>query len=139
MRIKRAVYDLILQSFLDEILEESGGIIGAEDGIVTQFVHDCGLQGHEHCVYIPDTERLNRMINEWSQTDIQFVGLVHSHPPMGNKLSVGDLKYITSIMKCCELSVFYFPIVIPKISMTVYRACYQDEKLTVDVEKTELV
>lgn len=139
MKIKKDLYKLILKSFPQEICKENGGILGSENGIVTHYFHDEGLQVSNRCEYIPDTEKLNSIISDWSRFGVNFVGFVHNHPPIDAELSQADKSYITQIMQSCGMKDFYFPIVIPNKFMVVHRILYIDGRLTNEKESIELV
>lgn len=83
---------------------ETGGILGGnENRVVTEFHHDStGCTTAR--TYSPDTETLNRVISEWSQRGITFVGFVHSHPPNRNKLSAVDIRYAEKIKRYCGMT-----------------------------------
>lgn len=99
----------IAESVLTDIsrvleMPEMGGILGGnENRVVTEFHHDStGCTTAR--TYAPDTETLNRVISEWSQRGITFVGFVHSHPPNRNKLSAIDIRYAEKIKRCCGMT-----------------------------------
>ena len=83
---------------------EMGGILGSnENRVVTEFHHDDTGRTTAR-TYTPDTDKLNKVIREWSQRGITFVGFVHSHPPNRVRLSSVDVRYAKKIKSCCGMS-----------------------------------
>jgi len=124
MIINRAVYDLILCKISNNH-GETGGIIGGQDDVVTEFEFDMGtdLSSRDH--YYPATDKLNACIDRWQDNNIQFYGIVHSHLLDAPKLSLGDEKYIHAIMKVMPVCInyLYFPIVVvPSKRIVSYKA-----------------
>jgi len=99
--ISGAVLDQIRQSLC---VPESGGILGVNaDCLVTEFHFDnTGVTAKR--IYVPDTERLNVVICEWSLRGIKFVGFVHSHSEGKKNLSAVDIHYAEKIKRYCALS-----------------------------------
>ena len=75
---------------------ESGGIFGAQKGVVCRFCPD------RHAVlsdeYRPNVEFLNRKIAEWEEEEILFIGIAHSHPNGLLRLSSEDMRYAKEII-----------------------------------------
>ena len=75
---------------------ESGGIFGAQKGVVCRFCSD------RHAVlsdeYRPNVEFLNRKIAEWEKEKILFIGMAHSHPNGLLRLSLEDMRYAREII-----------------------------------------
>lgn len=95
---------------------EAGAILGKQHGdAISTFAFDLGLPQYGTAQYIPNTEFLNTVISEWVANDIQFCGIVHSHPPGQDTLSSGDIEYIEHIMRAMPESIkqLYFPLVFP--------------------------
>ncbi|MBQ6972632.1 MAG: Mov34/MPN/PAD-1 family protein [Synergistaceae bacterium] len=94
-------------------MPETGGILGVSltaPHTVTAFHHDStGIT--ERSTYTPDVDSLNRVIAEWAEHGIEFIGFVHSHPKGGRKLSPPDVEYAREIMRACDM---------PEILMMIY-------------------
>lgn len=89
---------------------ESGGIIGGERDTITAFCFDNGEHLSE---YIPNVSFLNSQIKAWHEKDIEFYGIIHSHPSYSPKPSNEDLAYALKIKeKNPFLSHIIFPILI---------------------------
>ena len=123
MKILNTVYQDIMNSY-PFVPPEQGGIIGGKKGIVTNYHHDSGCQIFDRGSYIPDIEALNAKIAEWSDLQIEFLGLLHSHLPDQETPSGSDNLYIKNILGALPLnhSGLYFPIVIPKQKIISYFA-----------------
>ena len=94
-------------------LYETGGILGASidaTNTVTAFHFD-STGRTEHSTYTPDVGNLNRVIAEWAEEGIEFVGFVHSHPKEDCKLSKPDIEYADKIKEVCSL---------PQVLMVIY-------------------
>lgn len=71
---------------------ETGGILGAENGVITHFEFDSSIKSTMH-YYEPDAEKLNNVIKEWHNNNICFYGVIHSHPLGNTRLSQSDIEY----------------------------------------------
>lgn len=93
------------------IFPEMGGILGInEQRIVTKFHYDStGITTKIR--YTPDVNALNKVIREWADAQIEFIGFVHSHPQSESRLSPGDITYAMRIKESC---------MIPEILMVIY-------------------
>lgn len=126
--IKKVYYDIIASA--PTVPPESGGILGSQNNIVTDFLADRGLRGDGYSYY-PDIEKINRQLERWKDMGIQFSGLYHTHTPMGTRLSAADIRYISEILNAVSHlhTAMYFPIVIPKRTMIVYRVELAEEPI----------
>ena len=92
---------------------ETGGILGVsinDRQTVTSFYYD-GTGKTEKNTYTPNIEDLNKVIADWAEHEIEFVGFVHSHPKGRYKLSTPDVEYANEIMRVCDM---------PEILMMIY-------------------
>ncbi len=114
MLIKQNIVTQIFAA-TQNICQESGGILGAENGVICNVVYDRGIQT-ARCSYEPDVNFLNYMIANWQERKISFVGLFHTHFFSVPTLSKGDIEYIESIMHAMpkEIERLYFPIILPE-------------------------
>ena len=95
------------------ILPEMGGILGTnEKNLVTAYHHDTTGRTTTR-TYTPDITSLNEVIIEWSQSEIDFIGFVHSHPPNKTELSIIDIRYAEKIKVCCEMTEILMLLYIP--------------------------
>lgn len=103
---------------------EIGGILGGRAGVITHFVLDQGLKTNRTDFYIPNTVYLNEALAQWQDGDIEFYGILHTHPHGGEALSCADKAYIDKIVRTCskEEQSLYFPIILPKHEMLAYSA-----------------
>ena len=137
---------LIRQDVLCEIIQkmptnppEAGGIIGGNRGSISVWEFDEGYK-ECGCVYRPNVNYLNDVISKWSDNDIEFLGIFHSHFGGARTLSLGDVEYITRIMKSMptHINLLYFPIVVqPNSELVPYMATIDAEN-NVEIKEDEL-
>ena len=135
--LKSVYYDIMMSAPI--VPPESGGIMGAKDDVVIEYFTDSGRRNDGYS-YFPDIEKLNRQVDRWSDLGISLSGFYHTHTPMGTGLSAADVQYICQIMNSVQhvITSMYFPIVIPKQTMIVYKAQLIGE-LVITEEKIVLV
>lgn len=139
MKIRKEVLSEIVHT-IPFVPPETGGLIGGTDGIITCYVLDTGSAlSNGYDIYAPDTSFLNRTIQQWNRQSINLYGLFHSHFPCGTRLSGEDEKYIGKIMRALPKHIdhLYFPIVLPREKMIVYRADRFDEHIMIVSEDIE--
>ena len=96
-------------------IPETGGILGVsinDPHTVTAFHFD-STGRTERSTYTPDVGSLNRVIADWAENGIEFVGFVHSHPKEDCKLSKTDIEYADKIKKVCSMSLILMVIYLP--------------------------
>lgn len=132
MKIKKAIYDKIL-NFCPSVPPETGGILGRQNGVICFAEPDLGTPQNDRAVYIPNTEKLNSIIEECSKYGIEFAGIYHSHPIGQETLSNDDIAYINSVFENMPESIteLYFPIVIPKSHITAYKAIKKKHEICI--------
>lgn len=138
MKIEARVYSDILKKCISPP-PEMGGILGEMDGVVTHYALDRGLPGNHYDEYIPDVNYLNEIIAEWSDCNIEFCGLFHTHFKDGDRLSNADKKYIYQIMQSTKCEFLYFPLIIPDRTMIAYKAKKRRDQLILTREDIELI
>lgn len=143
MKIRQEVYDKI-SAVANSMNLEIGGILGSsKNGIVTEMVADlpdnavgCKFD------YSPNIDFLNTQIENWSENDIDFLGLFHTHFSGSKNLSDADLEYIKAIMNVSKgiVECLYFPIfTLPDNELTVYKAYFNGADVAVDKDKLIIV
>lgn len=141
MKIRQEVYDKI-SAVANSMNLEIGGILGSsKNGIVTDMVADlpdnavgCKFD------YSPNIDFLNTQIENWSENNIDFLGLFHTHFSGSKNLSDADVEYIKAIMNASKgiVEYLYFPLfTLPDNELTVYKAYFNDADIAVD--KDELI
>lgn len=123
MKILSKVYNDILQN-TPNLPTETGGLIGMENGIVSEYYKDIGISTEKIDQYIPNVNDLNRIIEKWNKENILFCRIYHSHYLGDMRLSKGDMQYIKSILKALQSITdrLYFPLVFPKKEILVFQA-----------------
>lgn len=129
---KRLLEDIL--AHIPEILPETGGILGGNQGIIKVYLQDEGMPSRYGCSYAPNTERLNKEIEKWKRDKISFMGIFHTHFHGVRTLSAGDKAYIASIMNeipSC-ITKLYFPIIVfPQKEIVAYAAIRNNGKITI--------
>ncbi|MBU5477693.1 hypothetical protein KQI69_00565 [Eubacterium sp. MSJ-13] len=110
---------------LPEKLPETGGIIGGKNQEITEYWvdDDAVSKGKYMCRYTPNVDVMNEKIHKWSEKNIDFLGIFHTHYFGIRTLSKGDIEYMYKIMNVMPLSVkvLYFPIIVfPEKEMILY-------------------
>lgn len=109
---------LLDESVLNEIVNtliqpEMGGILGIDEtNTVVKFQFDNTGRSTAHR-YIPDVKILNRVIGEWYNSGIFFIGFVHSHAQGREQLSPCDIRYAEKIKTACNMTEILMLIYIP--------------------------
>lgn len=118
MKIQTELYNKILYSF-PQVPPEAGGILGIKDGIVCRFFFDRGESDMQNAIYTPQVSMLNHILAEWSWEKVQFAGMVHSHLPGAETLSMADKQYIEKVLLSMPRTIrfLYFPLVFPCVKM----------------------
>lgn len=123
MRISKEILNDILSS-MPLVPPEAGGIIGGKKGRIYIWEFDAGYR-EQGCIYRPNVNYLNNIIEMWSNNGFDFIGILHVHFGGAKYLSEGDKRYIDKIMKVMPNSIkqLYFPIVVqPQKEFVSYRA-----------------
>lgn len=139
MKILKTTYFLIMSQYRPAPPEQ-GGILGMANGYVTEYIHDNAYVESESAVYIPDTAFLNNCIQKWALNDIEFCGLVHSHPSGQKTLSSSDLEYIKKLYKNNpRLEKTYYPLIVNGLYMFVYSAKKISDEIRIEEESLEIL
>lgn len=109
--IEEAVYKEIYKTLT---IPEQGGILGCdENGKVISFFPDVtGKTTKKY--YIPNVNKLNEVIKEWSENGINFAGFVHTHRKGRGQLSSIDVDYAKKIKHSCNMEEILMLIYMPE-------------------------
>lgn len=124
MKILRKAYNSLLND-TPPLPPETGGILGGNDGIISEIFFDQNEDIHNApAIYVPNIGLINKTIESWERTGISFYGMFHSHYSRDRELSPGDRKYILEIMRAMPrtISRLYFPIILPGEAVFGYHA-----------------
>lgn len=102
--IDNFVYKEILNT-IGEIDSESGGILGGKGLHCQKFYFDSTSTNSSN-TYKPNILKTNEMIKQWYDSDIEFIGIIHSHPKNIKQLSYSDKQYAYRLMKLNSFSHF---------------------------------
>ena len=92
-------------------IPECGGILGMKkDAVVSEYIFDKGIENSTE-YYIPDINTLNKALIEWSNKNIRFCGMIHSHLLGRNKLSSSDIDYGRRILSSMNMDSIYMLLV----------------------------
>ena len=95
---------------------ESGGLLGSTNNLeITEYFFDKESSLNE---YVPDVDKLNKVLTEWTYKNICFVGIIHSHVTKKD-LSTADIIYARSILSINNLERIIMPIMV-LFSMRLY-------------------
>jgi proteasome lid subunit RPN8/RPN11 len=134
IKIKAEVYNNIINTIGKSPIE-SGGIIGMKNGVICSYYFDGYTNSKSE--YIPNVNALNKVISDWFNDKIEFVGIVHSHPNQLNILSLNDINYAKELLSVNSyLKEIYFPIVTikyDKIFLTFYSVSDDVKRLDYDI------
>lgn len=138
MKISKKIFEEIVNTVPYSPFE-TGGFLGGKSDTVLKVVYDC--KKSNFASYQPNNNLLNSSLSEWQQNEIDFLGIFHTHYPSCTSLSACDEEYIKEIMQNLkgEISVLYFPIVIAKKEMCVYKAEFKASKLSIKPDKLTLL
>ena len=121
---------------------EQGGILGIRDGSICEYFHDASHGCAHQAVYEPDTELLNRVIENWADDEICFAGIVHSHIAGQETLSADDVEYINVIFNAMpeNITELYFPIIIPENSTLVsFSAQRKNQNIIISTDDVQII
>jgi proteasome lid subunit RPN8/RPN11 len=141
MNIRQDVYLELLHN-CPPAPPETGGILGGQKNVITTIAFDV-IDALDCGTYTPNVTNLNTVIASWSENNIDFMGVFHSHCPSGAALSKRDRKYIEQIMLAMprEMTRLYFPLIIPGDRIIPYvarRNPQEQAKEVVTIEKDEI-
>ena len=105
---RRIVYRLagsVISEITDTLIQpEMGGILGVDEANNVVKFHFASTGRSTAHRYIPDVKTLNRVIGEWYESEIFFIGFVHSHPQVREQLSPCDIRYTEKIKTTCDMA-----------------------------------
>lgn len=93
----KEVYDQILDTIAVQP-PETGGVLGRKNGIICKYFYDDNADINQYR-YVPNVEKINTILDQWLKDDIEFAGIIHSHPEDVNELSYADIHYARKILQ----------------------------------------
>ncbi len=141
MLIYKYVYNILLKSY-SNTFDESGGILGGQNGIIKYFEFDEGIGSKSIGKYYPNVNKLNCQIDLWQENNIAFYGIIHSHFQSDPSLSDGDKVYIRQIMINMpkEIKYLYFPLVFPiEHKIVSFKAIRNNEDIAIVKDKIKII
>lgn len=108
----KEVYDQILDTIAAQH-PETGGVLGRKNGIICKYFYDDNADINQNR-YVPNVEKINTILGQWLKDDIEFAGIIHSHPEDVNELSYADIHYARKILQENSLEYVIFPLIVRK-------------------------
>lgn len=108
----KEVYDQILDTIVAQH-PETGGVLGRKNGIICKYFYDDNADINQNR-YVPNVEKINTILGQWLKDDIEFAGIIHSHPEDVNELSYADIHYARKILQENSLEYVIFPLIVRK-------------------------
>lgn len=111
---------------------ERGGILGSSDGVHIDHYHFDANAQVSSVTYTFDAPTLNRVIGEWNDKGVRFVGVIHSHPFGCTTPSAGDAAIARQIVECMDVDgALFTPIaqVDPRLNgqVTIHPYCFEQD------------
>lgn len=100
--IDSKVYKTLTET-VGSIAPETGAVIGAYDTSPNCISHVWFDDKPSDDVYIPSANAITAVVQKWMQENVQFCGIVHSHPFGFPELSATDIKSAVRIMESNRL------------------------------------
>lgn len=102
---------------------ETGGMLGAKDGIITEFYFDESANSSAG-TYSPNTKACETVLNEiWMPNQVSLCGFIHSHRSRYVP-SAADKDYIIRIKNAIDCSVPFFLVILSSSSESGQFALY---------------
>lgn len=139
MKMLKEIYDFLIG--LPYAPPERGGILGGNDDSAKFCIPDDRFITETEYKYKPDIDFLNKIINEWIKSDIDFLGIYHTHPENCEKLSFADVKYINQIMQGVKdyTNKLYFPLIIPNEKILCFYALIVADEIIIYPDAIQLI
>lgn len=139
--IDKFVYKEIVNT-IGKAEPESGGIMGGKGLHCQKFYFDSTSRSSSNS-YKPNTLKTNEVIKQWYSDNIEFIGIIHSHPENITQLSYSDIEYAHKLMQLNSFSHFIMIICVcsptkENFSMTGYllTACTKElKKLKITIKE----
>lgn len=119
---------------------ETGGYIGISKNVVVDYWFDEGRLGANPYTYIPDVEKMNNFMTRCNQKGIEGFGILHTHLNKDATPSKNDRIFIEKILRVNhQIMKMYFPIVIPGITLKMYRGKKRKEMIEIIEIRTSII
>lgn len=97
IKITSQIYDKI-KNTIGKLEPEQGGVLGGTRNMITNFFHDVQLVSNLN-MYKPNIESINHELVKWQKNNVDFIGVIHSHPNGNLMLSYADKIYAQNLMR----------------------------------------
>ena len=138
VQVLRSIYDAMVSHALDERPNECCGLLAGTNGVITRIYRATNVAEVKRVRYDVDPTELVRIFTDMRATDVEHLGIYHSHPNSEPRPSATDRKL-------AAYDVTYFVISLKsraKPSVRAFRICKQsptDEEAEVREETVEIV
>lgn len=97
IEITLQVFDRIKDT-IGKLEPEQGGVLGGTRNVITNYFYDAQLVSDLN-MYKPNIESINNELVNWQKNNVDFIGVIHSHPNGRLILSYADKIYAKKLMK----------------------------------------
>ena len=94
VKIKKDLLNKIESSF--SYIYEDGGILGGNEEEITDFYI---VKGNNKYSFEIDSKVFSQIYEKWSESNIDFLGFIHSHTNCNNKVSLHDYMYVSKFLE----------------------------------------
>jgi proteasome lid subunit RPN8/RPN11 len=92
VQVLRSVYDAMVSHALDERPNECCGLLAGSRGVITRIYRATNVADTKRVRYDVDSTELVRIFTDMRETDVEHLGIYHSHPGSEPKPSATDRK-----------------------------------------------
>ncbi|MGN1124048.1 MAG: Mov34/MPN/PAD-1 family protein [Eubacterium sp.] len=117
---------------------ETGGILGGNNNIISEYLFDDNEFITDRYAYIPNRKFLNFHIEKWNYMGIELMGMFHTHISGGTYPSNADLVYFERLIHAAGKPLVFI-IINPNITMSIYKAKLIHNQFSIQLEKVELI
>lgn len=110
LEIDKKILTEITQQFLSK-KNEMGFLLGTASRLnCLEYCYQLPAKQAGLHYYVPDEAKANNIIQYWTEQNICFCGLIHSHVVSKEELSEADIEYAKLIFQTYHLPVLWFGI-----------------------------
>jgi proteasome lid subunit RPN8/RPN11 len=92
VQVLRSVYDAMVSHALHERPNECCGLLAGSQGVITRIYRATNVADTKRVRYDVDSTELVRIFTDMRETDVEHLGIYHSHPGSEPKPSATDRK-----------------------------------------------
>jgi proteasome lid subunit RPN8/RPN11 len=92
VQVLRSIYDAMVSHALDERPDECCGLLAGTNGVITRIYRATNVAEVKRVRYDVDPTELVRIFTDMRETDVEHLGIYHSHPSSEPRPSATDRK-----------------------------------------------